>query len=90
MTQLNLEGARRHIEGILQAGSDGETTLHVLRKATEALAQIGTVESIFVLKRFLDSPHGGQLRLTVRKAIKDIRERHGIQEVEAGSFRVWE
>jgi HEAT repeat protein len=71
IARLDLRHAREMIEGLMA----NETEAQVLRKAAEALAQIGTVESIAVLERHLRHPQA-RIRWMVRRAIAEIRERH--------------
>lgn len=71
IARLDLRHAREMIEGLMAT----ETEAQVLRKAAEALAQIGTVESIAVLERQLRHPQA-RIRWMVRQAIAEIRERY--------------
>jgi HEAT repeat protein len=71
MKRLDLRDAREQIEGLMET----ETEAWVLRKAAEALGQIGTVESLAVLERHLHHERA-RTRWMVCKAIAEIRERH--------------
>lgn len=71
--RLDLPGAREEIENRLA----NEREAWVMKKAAEALGQIGTLESITVLKKF-DRYERAQTRRMVRLAIHAIQERYGI------------
>jgi HEAT repeat protein len=71
MKRLDLRDAREQIERLMEV----ETEAWVLRKAAEALGQIGTVESISILERHLHHERS-RTRWMVRKAITEIQERH--------------
>jgi HEAT repeat protein len=74
VARLDMHDARQRIEQILAA----ETEPWVLRRAAEALGQIGTLDSISVLKRY-ERHERVQTRSKVRKAIAEIRQRYGLE-----------
>jgi len=73
MARRDIMDARRTIEDQLSV----ETHPFVLRKAAEALGQIGTVESILVLEKYLRSQQASA-RWSARAAIHEIKERYAL------------
>lgn len=71
--RLDLPGTREEIENRLT----NERESWVMKKAAEALGQIGTLESISVLKKY-ERYERAQTRRIVRIAIHAIEERYGI------------
>jgi HEAT repeat protein len=73
MVRLDFPNAREQIEQSLAT----EQEPWVLRKAAEALGQIGTVQSITVLERHLRHERT-RTRWMVRRAIDEIRQRYAL------------
>lgn len=78
MARLDLPNARTLIEERMDPeGDDPETDPDVLRKMAEALAQIGTMDSIPVLQRYLRHERT-RTRHMMRRAIAEIRQRYSM------------
>jgi hypothetical protein len=80
IARLDLPGARQEIQRLMTDAESRETDHDVLRRMAEALAQIGTIDSIPALQRHLRHERT-RTRRTVRKAIDEIRQRYGLQLV---------
>lgn len=78
MARLDLPNARTLIEERMKPeGDEPETDPDVLRKMAEALAQIGTMDSIPVLQRYLRHERT-RTRHMMRRAIAEIRQRYSL------------
>ena len=78
MARLDLPNARTLIEERMDPEGDApETDPEVLRKMAEALAQIGTMDSIPVLQRYLRHERT-RTRHMMRRAIAEIRQRYSM------------
>ena len=75
VARLDLRHARGKIERFLTDPKERDPWL--IRQAAQALAQIGTVESIQVLESHLDS-HPDIARSNLRRAVTEIRERFAL------------
>ena len=77
IARLDLPNAGEQIQSLMTGGARRETDPDVLRRMAEALAQIGTVDSIPALQQYLC--HERTLtRRAMYKAIDEIRERYGL------------
>jgi len=73
LARRDMIGAREQIEALL----DTKTEQFVLRKAAEALGQIGSLDSLALLERHLRQKES-TIRWSVRQAIAEIKARHQI------------
>ncbi len=73
MARRDLKDARQKVEQVLN--TEKETL--VLRKAAEALGQIGSLESVALLERYLRLEQA-RTRWAVRQAIAEIKRRHQV------------
>jgi HEAT repeat protein len=74
MARLDLIDARTEIEALMSS----ETNPWVLRQAAEALGQIGNLDTLPVLQRYLRRQQASNRRI-VRRAINEILERNAMQ-----------